>query len=217
MEYYPPLHSDIEVIYEDDSILAVNKPAGLLTTPGRGENKQDCLVSRAQLSHPDVLVVHRLDMDTSGLILFARNKTQQALLSQLFAQREIAKTYQAICYGVVEQDEGTIELPLITDWPNRPKQKVDHEQGKVALTRFSVTERNVSCAQTRLALYPLTGRSHQLRVHLQSIGHPIVGDRLYAEPHIQQEHTRLMLHASNLQFTHPVTQKMLDLSCSPPF
>lgn len=215
--YRPPALAHPEVLYIDDHLIIVNKPAGLLSVPGRGEDKKDCLLSRIQLNYPEALTVHRLDMVTSGIMLFARSKQIHAALSKLFEHREIKKEYTAIVDGIITNPNGKIDLPLITDWPNRPKQKVDFESGKASLTHYTVLSIDSSQLMTRLKLEPVTGRSHQLRVHLLSIGHVIIGDELYAEPKIAEKSSRLLLHANRLAFTHPETDLVLDIECKAPF
>ena len=208
--------SDLDLIYRDDTLIVVNKPAGLLAVPGRGADKQDCLASRVQAEFPDALVVHRLDMATSGLLLFARGAEMQRRLSHLFREREVQKRYVAVVSGRLELLSGEIDLPLIRDWPNRPRQKVDHESGKPSLTRYRLLIHDVSTNTSRVELEPVTGRTHQLRVHMAAIGHPIMGDALYggeAEGRVE----RLLLHASALSFAHPLNAEMLSLASEPPF
>jgi tRNA pseudouridine32 synthase/23S rRNA pseudouridine746 synthase len=198
-------------LHEDEALLAFDKPAGLLAVPGRGPAKQDCLATRVLARWPDALVVHRLDQATSGLMLFARGADMQRRLSADFAARRIHKQYVALVAGHLDADSGRIDLPLAADWPNRPRQQVDAAHGKASLTSWQVLQR--AAGHTRLALQPLTGRSHQLRVHLAAIGHPILGDALYggaAAP-------RLMLHATALQLEHPSHGSRLHLHCAPPF
>jgi len=204
-----------ELIFIDDSLLVVNKPAGVLSVPGRGEDLQDCMATRVQALVADALVVHRLDMATSGLLVFARGKAAQRRLSHAFAQREVDKRYVAVVAGHMAQDAGEIDLPLFTDWPNRPRQKVDFESGKPSVTRYRVVSR--SGRDTRVELEPLTGRSHQLRVHMLALGHPILGDALYAPPEVLACAGRLLLHAQGLRFGHPVGGEMLSFDCSVPF
>lgn len=207
-------------LHADAALLAVVKPAGLLSVPGRGPDKQDCLASRVQAEVPDALVVHRLDMSTSGVMVFARGKAVQRRLGDSFAAREVDKEYIAIVAGVPEPAHGQIELPLATDWPNRPRQHVDVQHGKPSLTRYRTlgAAPALACGPvTRLALEPVTGRSHQLRVHLCAIGHPIVGDALYAGDDVQRSAVRLMLHAQSLTLAHPVTGERLSLHCPAPF
>jgi tRNA pseudouridine32 synthase/23S rRNA pseudouridine746 synthase len=205
------------LIHEDKSLLVIGKPAGLLAVPGRGAGKQDCLWSRVQARWPDALVVHRLDMATSGLMLFARGTELQRQLSLDFAARRVEKHYIALVHGRMPSAQGCIELPLAADWPRRPLQKVDAAQGKPSRTDWQVIGFDEVLQATRLALQPLTGRTHQLRVHMQAIGHPIVGDALYGPPALQARATRLLLHASELRLTHPMSGAALQLLCPPPF
>ncbi len=204
-----------ELVYLDDTLIVVNKPAGLPSVPGRAEGLQDCMASRVQALAEDALVVHRLDMATSGLLVFARGKPTQRRLSLAFAQREVGKLYVAVVAGQVAQDSGEIDLPLITDWPNRPRQKVDMEAGKASLTRYRVLRR--SQHDTRVELEPITGRSHQLRVHLLALGHPILGDALYAPPDVLARAPRLLLHAKSLSLAHPVRGDALQFDSPAPF
>jgi tRNA pseudouridine32 synthase/23S rRNA pseudouridine746 synthase len=204
--------SDFVLIHQDDALLVADKPAGLLAVPGRGPDKQDCLITRLQQIFPDALVVHRLDMATSGLMVFARGPEMQRKLSQLFREREVGKRYVALVSGAMAQQSGEVSLPLICDWPNRPKQKVDHEQGKPSLTRYRML--GLERTHSRVELEPVTGRSHQLRVHMAEIGHPILGDPLYGDA---ASAPRLMLHASELAFAHPVSSEPLKFSSPPPF
>ncbi len=200
----------LDLAYLDDSLIAVNKPAGLLAVPGRGADKQDCLAVRVQQEFPDALVVHRLDMATSGLMLFARGAGMQRRLSCLFRDRQVQKRYVAVVAGRVKPPSGEIDLPLCCDWPERPKQKVDSASGKPSLTRYRVLEHGDDV--TRVELEPVTGRTHQLRVHLAAIGHPILGDALYGE-----EAERLLLHASALSFSHPLSGEQLNLESDSSF
>jgi tRNA pseudouridine32 synthase/23S rRNA pseudouridine746 synthase len=202
-----------ELVHIDDSLLVANKPAGLLAVPGRGPDKQDCLVARVQAAFPDALTVHRLDMATSGLILFARGAQMQGQLSRMFRERLIEKRYVALVAGKIAPEIGEIALPLIADWPNRPRQKVDHDIGKPSLTRYRLLDYDADCDTSYVELEPVTGRSHQLRVHLLSIGHAIVGDELYGGRLAE----RLMLHACLLSFVHPLTGQPLTLASDPPF
>ncbi|MEN8255640.1 MAG: RluA family pseudouridine synthase [Verrucomicrobiota bacterium] len=202
----------VEIIHEDEAFVAVDKPTRLLAVPGRGADKQDCLYRRVLEQFPDALVVHRLDMDTSGLILFARSPEVQRNLSMQFEKREIKKTYIAIVAGVIEEDSGTIDYPLRKDMEQRlpPKHLVDCVRGKKAVTKWQVLERGE--ATTRVALFPETGRSHQLRVHMRSLGFPIVGDPIYGSPG-----GRLMLHAQSLELRHPLAGEPIGLECPAPF
>ena len=204
----------MNVLLADAALVAVNKPAGMLSVPGRGDDKQDCAATRVQAQFPDALIVHRLDMATSGILLFARGLEVQRRLGIAFAQREVHKRYVAVVHGCIDGEQGEIDLPLSADWPQRPRQKVDHEQGKPSLTRWRQLAHDTAGDTSRLSLEPVTGRSHQLRVHLLAIGHPIVGDRLYGRDDGTE---RLMLHACTLQFTHPVDGRAIELHCEPPF
>lgn len=217
MIYIPPADTGLDLYYVDEHLLVINKPAGLLSVPGRGEDKQDCMLSRVLREYPDAFIVHRLDMDTSGLLLMARGKALQSALSILFQQRSVHKRYLAVVGGQLELEEGEINLPLLLDWPNRPKHKVDFEAGKPSLTRYRLLAYDASTNLSRVELEPFTGRSHQLRVHLMSLGHPIVGDELYAPPELKAQADRLLLHAWQLGFQHPVTQAALHFECPPAF
>jgi tRNA pseudouridine32 synthase/23S rRNA pseudouridine746 synthase len=211
-----PSLSPLVIVHADDALVAIDKPAGLLSVPGRGADKADCAVARVQAQFPDAQIVHRLDMATSGLLLFARGAAMQRTLSAMFEAREVVKHYEAVVEGWVEQDGGEIDLPLLADWPQRPRQKVDHEQGKPSRTRYGVLQRDPATHTTRLALQPLTGRTHQLRVHLLAIGHPIAGDTLYGT-HDEPTAARLMLHATRLELQHPVTSQAITLVSAAPF
>ena len=205
------------LVFVDEQVLVLDKPAGLLAVPGRGEDKQDCLSARAQALWPDALVVHRLDMATSGLFLMGRGLHMQRILGRAFAERAVRKRYEAIVSGVPAPvgGRGVIELPLAADWPNRPRQQVDAGRGRPSVTHWEVLA--VQDGTARLALEPLTGRTHQLRVHLQAIGHPILGDALYAPPEIAARAPRLLLHASALELAHPATGEALALASAVPF
>ncbi|MCL2525328.1 MAG: RluA family pseudouridine synthase [Betaproteobacteria bacterium] len=214
--YVPPPDSGLAVVFADESLLVVDKPAGLLSVPGRGEDKQDCLLSRAQAVFADALTVHRLDMSTSGLLLLARGPAMQGALSKLFRERLVDKRYVAEVEGSPADDSGEIALPLICDWPNRPRQKVDFIIGKPSLTRFRVIWRDPGGRSSRLELEPVTGRSHQLRVHLAALGHPILGDELYGSGSLDSGE-RLHLHATDLRFAHPLTRQALHFHSDSPF
>ena len=196
----------LDVVYEDEQLLVFDKPAGLLSVPGRGPDKQDCLSARACARYPDALVVHRLDMSTSGLLLMARGPVLQRQLSAAFAAREVHKRYQAVVDGVLPSTAiwSEIDAPIAADWPRRPLRVID-ASGQPSLTRWRVLQPLPERGASQLLLEPVTGRTHQLRVHLASIGHPILGDRLYANEAVQQRADRLMLHATELALTHPVT------------
>jgi tRNA pseudouridine32 synthase/23S rRNA pseudouridine746 synthase len=212
-----PVRVRVRVLFADDHLLVLDKPAGLLSVPGRGEDKQDCLAARAQRLYPDAMVVHRLDMATSGVFLMARGPAMQRALSIAFAGREVRKRYVALVAGRMEADEGAIDLPLIADWPNRPRQIVDHAHGKPSRTLWRMLACDAASDTTRVELEPVTGRSHQLRVHLQAIAHPILGDALYAPAAVQERAARLMLHATRLDLAHPVTGEPLSFTSEAPF
>lgn len=251
--YTPPRDCGLDLAYADNSLLVANKPAGLLSVPGRGADKSDSLATRVQQKFPDALIVHRLDMATSGLLLFARNAEMQCRLSQLFRERVVEKRYVAVVLGRMISDTGEINLPLISDWPNRPRQKIDFAIGKPSLTRYrvlgyenhtchSISAQSANADETtgktsnpskghilpagyhgerefeacRVELEPVTGRTHQLRVHMAAIGYPILGDTLYGGV-VNGKAERLLLHAKMLSFVHPLNAKPLTLECEPPF
>ncbi|RBI85678.1 RNA pseudouridine synthase [Rhodosalinus halophilus] len=197
---YTPPQDPLAILHADHEIVVVDKPAGLLSVPGRGEHLADCLLARVQAAFPEALLVHRLDRDTSGVMVFALTRPAQRNLGLQFERRRVRKSYVARVRGDLAETTGEVDLPLIVDWPNRPKQKVCHETGKPALTRWRVQRR--SEGETRVKLMPLTGRSHQLRVHMAEIGHPILGDPFYAEGPARA-HPRLMLHSEELRLHHP--------------
>jgi tRNA pseudouridine32 synthase/23S rRNA pseudouridine746 synthase len=205
------------LVHRDEWLVAIDKPAGLLSVPGRGAEKADCMSARVQRAYPDALVVHRLDMATSGLFLMARGAQMQRQLSAAFAGRAVRKHYVAVVAGLLASDAGEVELPLGADWPNRPRQVVDHDKGKPSRTRWHVLDRDAAANTTRVELQPETGRSHQLRVHMQAIGHPILGDALYAPHDVVALSPRLLLHAAGLAFAHPATGEDIVLSCPAPF
>lgn len=203
------------ILHLDADLVVVNKPAGLLSVPGRGPANADCAWSRVRVLAPDALIVHRLDMATSGLLLFGRGADLQRALSIAFAERRVHKRYIAVVDGSPAQDAGEIDLPLIADWPNRPRQKVDVELGKPSFTRWRVLSRQGG--RTRLALEPVTGRSHQLRVHMAAMGWPIVGDALYGDPSGGSGEPRLLLHASELALSHPLDGRPVAWTSPAPF
>lgn len=202
------------ILYVDDHMLVAEKPAGLLSVPGRLPENKDCLITRLQIDYPDALTVHRLDMATSGLMVFARGAEVHRTLSKAFADRQVSKRYVAMVAGVLV-GEGEVDLPLISDWPNRPRQMVDHHIGKPSLTRWQVTGEGQGA--TRVELEPVTGRSHQLRVHMMAIGHPILGDVFYAPPEIEDLSPRLLLHAERLSLPHPVSGETMSFQSPTPF
>ncbi|MCW8091845.1 bifunctional tRNA pseudouridine(32) synthase/23S rRNA pseudouridine(746) synthase RluA [Alteromonas sp. ASW11-130] len=213
--YRPPQSPYLEFLYQDNDIVVANKPSGLLSVPGKAPEHYDSLISRINCVFPTATVVHRLDMATSGVIVLALNKPAHRHLSRQFETRQTRKRYFAHVWGSIPDDKGEIDLPLICDWPNRPKQKVDFDSGKPAVTRYEVIQRCEN--RTLVALYPITGRSHQLRVHMLSLGHPILGDRLYGSEQSRQAATRLQLHANVLQLRHPVTNQLHSFESPLPF
>ena len=212
---YDPPTDPLAVVYEDDHLLILDKPSGLLSVPGKAEEHADSLELRVRSAYPEALLVHRLDMDTSGIMVFARNKAAQRHLGMQFEKRGMKKTYVARVAGLMANDAGTVELPLILDWPNRPLQIVDHEKGKSAITGWHVLEREQDA--TRVDLRPETGRTHQLRVHMQAIGHTILGDRFYGDEANIAAEKRLQLHAQQLSLQHPVGGAWHDFMCDVPF
>lgn len=195
----------LDILYLDNDLLIANKPAGLLCVPGKGPDKQDCLYNRALKFNPNARVAHRLDQGTSGIVMFPLNYLTLKNLTRKFEAREIHKRYLAVVEGLLEADEGEIKLPLICDWPNRPLQKVCLEHGKAAHTKYRVLGRNQEQNTTRVLLEPVSGRTHQLRVHMLSLGHPILGDGLYAPEPIRAKAPRLLLHAFQLWLDHPIS------------
>jgi tRNA pseudouridine32 synthase/23S rRNA pseudouridine746 synthase len=211
-EYSP---HGVSVLYRDETIVVLDKPSGLLSVPGIGLDKRDCLAVRVASAVEGARIVHRLDRDTSGVIIMANDRASHRELSRQFQDREVGKTYEAIVYGIVKQDEGVIQLPIRKDLENPPKQCVDHLQGKPSETRWKVLERLED--RSRLLLFPKTGRSHQLRIHLREIGHPILGDDLYATQDQQAMADRLLLHATSLSVVHPVTKQPMTFETSAQF
>ncbi len=211
---YRPPDVALDILFQDDQIIVANKPAGLLSVPGKLAGREDCLVSRLQAAHWDTLLVHRLDCDTSGVIIFARTKQAQGFLGQEFEKRRAKKTYVARVWGQLSPDEGHVDLPLCADWPNRPRQMVDHMNGRPAQTDWQVLEREHQA--TRVQLFPLTGRSHQLRVHMLALGCPILGDPIYATGKAR-DFPRLMLHAETLALHHPTSGAWITFTAPCPF
>ncbi|WP_422491101.1 pseudouridine synthase [Endozoicomonas sp. ALE010] len=212
----PCCNEPLSELYRDECIVVVNKPAGLLSVPGKPPNHNDSALSRLRTINPQTRVVHRLDMSTSGLMVFGLDADSHRTLSRQFQDRTVAKEYIADVWGKLAQPEGKIELPLRCDWPNRPRQMVDHELGKPSLTHFQVID-NQRPAFDRVLLKPVTGRSHQLRVHLAELGHPILGCEFYAHPAARQASQRLNLHATRLGFTHPLTGEPMVFVSEAPF
>jgi tRNA pseudouridine32 synthase/23S rRNA pseudouridine746 synthase len=209
--------ADFALVHADDHLLVLDKAAGLLCVPGRGEDKQDCLSTRVQQRWPDALVVHRLDMATSGLVLMARSPAVQRALGDAFAARQVWKRYEAVVHGRADSPHwSVIDAPLMADWPRRPLQKIDLA-GKPSLTRWRTLGMRADAGASHLLLEPQTGRSHQLRLHLAHIGHPILGDALYGDAQVQAAAPRLLLHATVLQLRHPVTGEAVRFESAAPF
>lgn len=215
---YAPPDDPLAVLHVDHALLVLDKPAGLLSVPGRGPELADCLLSRAQAAFPEALLVHRLDRDTSGVMVFALNPAAQRHLGLQFEKRHVRKAYVARVAGHLRPARGTVDLPLVVDWPNRPRQKVCHETGRPAQTDWQVL-RHESAGEapaSRVRLMPVTGRSHQLRVHMREIGHPILGDPFYARG-AARDHPRLMLHSEVLKLRHPDGGRGMSFRAPPPF
>lgn len=213
-DHYAPPTDPLVILHEDAEVLLVDKPSGLLSVPGKGEHLSDCLLSRVQEAFPTALLVHRLDRDTSGVMIFALSPHAQRHLGLQFEKRQTRKTYIARVWGHVLDDRGEVDLPLAVDWPNRPRQQVDYENGRPAQTEWRVLKR--SDTETRLRLMPKTGRSHQLRVHCLALGHPILGDPFYATGPAR-DYERLMLHSEELRFRHPDGGRGMRIRAKAPF
>lgn len=211
---YAPPDEPLRIVHVDHHLLVLDKPSGLLSVPGKGEHLADCLITRAQRVYPEALLVHRLDRDTSGLIVYALTKAAQRFLSLEFEERRVKKVYMARLWGKLEPKTGTVDLPLTVDWPNRPLQHVNHETGRPAQTDWRVVRHEEGT--TRVRLMPKTGRSHQLRVHMLALGHPILGDPFYATGPAR-DFPRLMLHAESLKINHPDGARGLTFSVPAPF
>ncbi len=211
----PHSQSPIPVLYQDEDVLLVDKPHLLLSVPGRHPVNRDSLIGRLAHRYPGVAAVHRLDLDTSGLLVVPRHREALAALSREFQARRVEKMYTAVVWGRVAEDRGEINLPIARDWHNRPRQKICAETGKPSLTRWRVLERDEQ--RTLLALYPVTGRSHQLRIHMRELGHPILGCDMYAHADALAASSRLLLHATRLGFHHPRTGHWISAACPPPF
>ncbi|MEP6068407.1 MAG: pseudouridine synthase [Paracoccaceae bacterium] len=212
---YNPPDDPLNIVYEDSEVLALDKPSGLLSVPGKGPELADCLISRVQTVFPHALLVHRLDRDTSGVMIFGLSPHAQRHLGLQFEKRQMKKTYVARVWGRVGEDTGTVDLPLCVDWPNRPKQHVNYEKGKASVTDWKVLRREAD-GTTRMRLMPQTGRSHQLRVHMLEIGHPILGDPFYAEGPAG-DYPRLMLHAEELRLRSPADGRGVRVRAKTPF
>lgn len=214
MTAYTPPMDPLDVIHLDHALLVVNKPSGLLSVPGRGPLLADCLISRIQADYPTALLVHRLDRDTSGVMVFALSSHAQRHLGLQFEKRQTQKTYVARVWGQMVAQSGTVDLPIIVDWPNRPRQMICHETGRAAQTDWQVIKRGAQ--ETRVKLSPKTGRSHQLRVHMLALGHPILGDPFYGTSESQAA-ARLMLHSHRLRLRHPDGGDLMDFRAKIPF
>ncbi len=216
--YHPPAHEGLSLIHVSDWLIVVDKPSGLLSVPGRGAGKEDCLSRRVQAEFPDAMIVHRLDMGTSGIVVMGRGAKAQRELSILFQERRVRKRYQALVDGRwTAAAAGEIELPIGADWQERPKRRVDLVMGRPSLTRYRVLDVNAADAISRVELEPVTGRSHQLRVHLEAMGHPIIGDDFYGTPASAAKAKRLMLHACRIELHDPETGTPQIFDCPPPF
>jgi len=211
---YSPPQDPLVILHDDHEVVLVDKPSGLLSVPGKGPHLADCLIARVQAVFPTALLVHRLDRDTSGVMVFALTPHAQRHLGLQFEKRMTKKVYVARVWGELAEKTGTVDLPLCVDWPNRPRQKVDHEDGRAAVTDWRLIR--ARDGESRLRLMPKTGRSHQLRVHMQAIGHPILGDPFYATGPAR-DHPRLMLHSESLQFRHPDGGAGMKISAKVPF
>ncbi|MDF7666337.1 bifunctional tRNA pseudouridine(32) synthase/23S rRNA pseudouridine(746) synthase RluA [Orbaceae bacterium ESL0727] len=216
LEYHPPIDPWLTILYQDDHIVVVNKQPGLLSVSGNQPQFIDSIIYRLQQKYSYVESVHRLDMATSGIMVAALSKLADREIKKQFRERIPKKEYIAVVWGHIEQDTGSVDLPLICDWPNRPRQMVDLEKGKSALTYYQVLARNADNT-TRVKLFPFTGRSHQLRVHMQALGHPILGDKFYATPEAFARSNRLLLHAEKLTFNHPKTGESMTFTCAADF
>jgi tRNA pseudouridine32 synthase / 23S rRNA pseudouridine746 synthase len=213
--YQPPTTPWLDIVYQDKDIMVVNKPSGLLSVPGRDPAHSDSVYSRILAEHPQAQIVHRLDMATSGIIVVALRRSAERELKRQFRDRETHKIYYARVAGHVKDEAGSVDLPLICDWPNRPKQKVDHKLGKPSLTHYKVVSK--AKRSTLVELTPITGRSHQLRVHMMALGHPILGDGFYADALAKRLAPRLLLHATKLCIKHPYSGEAMTFRCEVPF
>ncbi|MEM8594395.1 MAG: pseudouridine synthase [Pseudomonadota bacterium] len=213
----PKCDKDVGILYEDEFLLVVHKPEFLLSVPGRLEENKDCVITRIQQDYPTAVVVHRLDLDTSGIMIIPLCKPAQSHIARQFQERTVNKKYTAVLFGLVEEDTFSVDLPIAFDWENRPRQKICHETGKNALTHYEVVSRDAEKNQTRVILKPVTGRSHQLRIHSANIDHPIVGCDLYAHEEAVAMSPRLLLHATEIEFAHPLTHETIHIVSPPEF
>ena len=217
--YYivPKCEQEVKILYQDEHLLVVNKPEFLLSVPGRAPENKDCVITRLQQHFPEAVIVHRLDLDTSGLLIVPIKRAAMSHIARQFQERKIFKRYQALLWGKLKQSYGTIELPIKADWPNRPKQQIDFLEGKHALTHYRVLHVNHEKNQTRIELNPISGRSHQLRIHCRELGHPVLGCDMYAHPEALAASKRLLLHASDISFRHPETSEIISVHSPVPF
>lgn len=217
--YYvaPRCDAPLGIVHVDEEIIVIDKPSGLFTIPGRGPENADSAITRLQVDYPEAIIIHRLDLDTSGLLVVPRTFRGRSALSRQIRERTMGKVYEAVVWGLVADDHGSIDLPLERDMANRPRVKVDPVDGKASLTHYSVLARDETNNRTRLRLTPVTGRQHQLRIHLASIGHPILGCDLYAHEDGYRASKRLMLHASELAFEHPESGERVVFVSAVPF
>lgn len=213
----PHCAAPVGIVFADAHLIVVDKPHGLLSVPGRDPANRDCVPARLRAEYGELRIVHRLDLDTSGIMVLARDAATHRHLNRQFEQRSVAKLYEALVWGLPAQESGEIDLPICVDWPNRPRKIVDYTNGKHALTRWRVLERDSERNRSRLALTPITGRSHQLRVHLAEIGHPILGCPFYAHEQARSASTRLALHARRLELTHPLSGERMIFEAPTPF
>jgi len=212
----PLCEEDIRILHEDPHFLLIDKPTRLLSVPGRHPQNRDSVISRLQVSYPEASIVHRLDFDTSGIMVIPLNKKALSHISKQFQARRVIKHYTAVVAGIVDQDAGTIDFPIAPDMDNRPKYKICALTGKASLTEYVVVTRDYEAMTTRMLLHPITGRSHQLRLHLQAIGHPILGCEFYGGS-AQAKATRLLLHATDIEFDHPITGVLVRGESLPTF
>ena len=215
VNYFPPTDPYLNIIHVDDDILVVDKQSGLLSVPGKDPSLWDCVEHRARQTYPTAGMCHRLDKDTSGVLVLALNKPAHGRIGSQFEHRKTTKSYVARVSGIITEDRGGIDLPLATDWENKPRQRVDFENGRHAKTEWEVMEREANA--TRVKLTPLTGRTHQLRVHMKALGHVILGDAFYAECDDLTAADRLQLHAAELGFTHPTRGEFMTFVAPTPF
>jgi tRNA pseudouridine32 synthase / 23S rRNA pseudouridine746 synthase len=213
----PTCQAEIEILHHEKKFLIINKPAGLLSVPGRNPANHDSVLTRLAAIYPGSSIAHRLDFDTSGIMVIPLTKLALSEISKQFQSREVSKTYTAIVSGIVEPESGEIDLPIAADPDNRPKYKICAVEGKKSLTKFNVIERSIKENSTRLFLHPVTGRSHQLRLHLQAIGHPILGDVFYADEESKRKSSRLLLHATEIEFQHPDKNILVNFHSPVPF